>query len=512
MISPAVLERPGRWRFPLVALCLVFGFLPVLPLLWGTLTASGLAGMDPPFRSALRSSVLVAVAVILLSLVIGLPMGVTAALYALPARRALLALLALPMLVPSVLWAIGWSALSVRFSTASLFTSGITGCTTVFLAGALPLVVFVTLCAVHNLSRSQLEAARLAGGERTALRHAARAAAVPAAAAAGLAGVLTLSDPGPGQILGMRTASAEILTSFAALYDYALAARQCVWLTLVVLVLAVPLALIAASRFGNQLLGKQFHRHQPLRPRWPWAITTLCSLPLLLLVGLPILGLVLPIQSMTEFSRAWAEVRRTAFNTFVYGAGAGMIAAACGWLVALGVGRQTRLRRAVLACSVAVVVLPPAAMALGVLRAGTYAPDALDPVLRSRLTVTLALAARLFPVAAVLCLHTWQAVPASWGMAASVHGVSLPRFLWRVLLPRFMPVLAVATMLVALLGTADVGTVLLLHPPGEASLPLAIFTVMANAPESLVASLCVTYLALAAVTLWLIMGMVTSRG
>ena len=95
----------------MVALCLAFGFLPVLPLLWGTLTASGLAGMDPSFRSALRSSVLVAVAVVLLSLVIGLPLGVTAALYAVPARRALLALLALPMLVPSVLWAIGWSAL-----------------------------------------------------------------------------------------------------------------------------------------------------------------------------------------------------------------------------------------------------------------------------------------------------------------------------------------------------------------------------------------------------------------
>jgi hypothetical protein len=39
--------------------------------------------------------------------------------------------------------------------------------------------------------------------------------------------------------------------------------------------------------------------------------------------------------------------------------------------------------------------------------------------------------------------------------------------------------------------------VLLLHPPGEASLPLAIFSVMANAPESLVASLCLTYLLVA---------------
>ena len=52
-------------------------------------------------------------------------------------------------------------------------------------------------------------------------------------------------------------------------------------------------------------------------------------------------------------------------------------------------------------------------------------------------------------------------------------------------------------MLVGLLATADVGTVLLLHPPGQDSLPLTIFTVMANAPESLVASLCLIYMGIA---------------
>jgi ABC-type Fe3+ transport system permease subunit len=47
------------------------------------------------------------------------------------------------------------------------------------------------------------------------------------------------------------------------------------------------------------------------------------------------------------------------------------------------------------------------------------------------------------------------------------------------------------------LAAADVSTMLLLHPPGQATLPLAIFTVMANAPESLVASLCLLYVVLA---------------
>ena len=60
-----------------------------------------------------------------------------------------------------------------------------------------------------------------------------------------------------------------------------------------------------------------------------------------------------------------------------------------------------------------------------------------------------------------------------------------------------LPSLSVSALLVSLLATADVGTVLLLQPPGWSSLPLAIFTVMANAPESLVATLCLLYSALA---------------
>jgi hypothetical protein len=47
--------------------------------------------------------------------------------------------------------------------------------------------------------------------------------------------------------------------------------------------------------------------------------------------------------------------------------------------------------------------------------------------------------------------------------------------------------------LVALLAAADAGTVLLVQPPGQSSLSVTIFTVMANAPESLVALLCVIY-------------------
>ena len=125
------------------------------------------------------------------------------------------------------------------------------------------------------------------------------------------------------------------------------------------------------------------------------------------------------------------------------------------------------------------------------------APAWSDIILRSRLTVCLVLGLRFFPVAAVLVLRAWNSVSSSWTLAAAVAGVPLRRYASRVLLPVLAPGLAMACVLVALLATADVGTVLLLHPPGHASLPLTVFTIMANAPEARVASLCLLYVVLA---------------
>ncbi|MCP4902179.1 MAG: hypothetical protein GY906_34865, partial [bacterium] len=104
---------------------------------------------------------------------------------------------------------------------------------------------------------------------------------------------------------------------------------------------------------------------------------------------------------------------------------------------------------------------------------------------------------RLAPLAIVLLLRAWGATAPSWTHAAAVSGVTLTSFLRRVLLPVLGPALAISALLVALLASADVTSVLLLAPPGHSSFSLRIFTVMANAPQSLVAALCCVQLAVA---------------
>jgi iron(III) transport system permease protein len=500
-MTPLALERPGRWRAMAMAAIFILAVLPSLPLLTGAGAGGGLGS----FPAALWSSARLAGVAAALGFGIGLPLGVLAALYTFPGRRALLGLVSLPLLVPSLLWAIGWSALVVRVSPGSL--RGTPGCVLVFTTAAVPLVLLTAWAATASLGATQADAARLAGGERALVGRALRHSAVPALLAAGLAGVLVLSDPGPGQIFGTRTAAAEILVSFAAFFDFGLAARQGIALAVLVLALAVPLAAMAAPRLGVAVLPREIRPLRPVAHRGMAALAAGSLLALVLAgVAAPLAGLALPARG-GALGRAVSEAARTLGDTLVYALGSGIVAAGMGLLLAAFTGRSSRLRTAALAFSFILFALPPALPALGWLRVAGQVPDGAAALLHGRLAVCLALGLRFLPVAVLLALRGWAATSPTWTLAAALHGVPLGRYLARVLAPRLAPVAGTALLLVALLATADVGTVLLLHPPGSRSLPLAIFTIMANAPETVVASLCLVYVlgagALLGALLWL---------
>ena len=231
------------------------------PLLLGALFSFGEGGesLTRAFGESLRNSALLAALVTALSLLFGLPIGTLLGLYEFHARKLLLVLLCLPLLVPSFLWGLGWSMLGARLSWIgnALDFSPLLGCTAVFLGAAVALVSLASYAATFALTGSQVEAARLAGGERTVFLQSCRNGAVPALLAASLSGVLTLSDPGPGQLLGLRTGASEVLVSFAAQNDFALAAKQCLLLALFVLALALPLGWFAATRLASAVLARQ---------------------------------------------------------------------------------------------------------------------------------------------------------------------------------------------------------------------------------------------------------------
>jgi len=513
MISCRVLEQPGMWRLPAIIGLLLIPLAPAFVLVFaaGGVDPAGLAEVfRSGFASALVRSIAVAGSVAALAVALGLPAGIVAGLYEFPLRRLLLAALALPLFIPSFLGAIGLSMLRTGLGLPNdSLLSGFTGTVLSFTLFALPLVTFVSLAAVGAVTRSQRDAARLAGGELHLMRRVVGNVLPVAVLTAVLASALTLSDPGPGQILGYSGAAAEILGSFASQYDFALAARQCLALAVIVLLITLPIILLLAPRFASGLLARDV-TPAPLREGKAMKITG----PLLLLTLviataiLPLIGFAQPLLKSFPMERALQEAGRTIGSSFYYSLVGCLLATALGVLLAVMAGRSHRV--VVITGLLLVFAMPPSLGALGFVYLGSFSPAELDPLLRSRFTVGVCLALRLVPITAIFAMRSFGASSPSWANAAALHGMPMNLYFRRILFPWMGRAILLAALLVALLALADITTVLLLHPPGNASLPLAIFTVMANAPEALVSALCLTYFA-GAVILLLVGITVTTR-
>ena len=248
LVSALVLERPGTWRWVLGLCVFVVIIAPAVPLLIGVfrhLPEDGLdAWIGSGFLTSLWASLRIGASVAAVSASLGMPLGLVAAVYAFPGRGVFIGLSALPLLVPSFLWAIGLSNLRLPIS-------GTLGAVAAFSSLGVSLVLFATLSALRATTQSQADALRIAGGERLLLVTLASGILPTACLSALLAGVLSLSDSGPGQILGAASVASEILISFSALYDFDLATRQCLALGAVAMVLAMPITL---------LLGRQLTR------------------------------------------------------------------------------------------------------------------------------------------------------------------------------------------------------------------------------------------------------------
>ena len=103
--------------------------------------------------------------------------------------------------------------------------------------------------------------------------------------------------------------------------------------------------------------------------------------------------------------------------------------------------------------------------------------------------LVLASVARLLPIAVLSLAASTRAVPVSHEEAAAVSGAGWLRTVWHIVLPQIR-LGVVATWVVSfVLAFGELGASILVAPPGETTLPIRTYTIIANAPASSVAIL-----------------------
>jgi iron(III) transport system permease protein len=279
----------------------------------------------------------------------------------------------------------------------------------------------------------------------------------------------------------------EVFTAFAALYDF----TRAILLAVPLLMLCLAVAAVAVAVLGDRLVVTR--RSAGARPAlfdvWRAPATMAALVMLGVALVLPLAILVREALGARSLSAVVAGSADAIANSLLLATtGATAVVSVAVWL---GYGRARaggRIGRVADVLFVVLFAVPSTIVGVGLIGVWNRAGP-LGAVYGTDGMLLLGYLARLVPVAALALAASIRYVPVSHEEAAAVSGAGWLRTMWRIVLPQIRLGLLVAWVIAFVLAFGELGVSILVAPPGEATLPIRIYTIIANAPSSHVAAL-----------------------
>jgi iron(III) transport system permease protein len=290
----------------------------------------------------------------------------------------------------------------------------------------------------------------------------------------------------PG-LLRVRVYTTEVFTAFAALYDFS----RAIVLAVPLLALSAGAGAVAAALLGHRVVSARrlTGSHPVLFERWGRLARLAVAVAIVVAVVLPIAVLTREALNVRSLRASLAGSGEAIANSLILSAlGATIVTAVA---VSLGYARARARDRVANLADILFVVLfavPSTIVGVGLIQLWNR-PGVLGSVYGTDAMFILAFLARFVPVAALMLAAAVRYVPISHEESAAAAGARWLRTMWRIVLPQLRLPLAAAWIVVFVLSFGELGASVLIAPPGESTLPIRIYTIIANAPPAQVAAL-----------------------
>jgi len=496
------LKIPQQWRpWTMVAAagCLFAG-IALAPLLWpffGLLDTAGPAaasGIEASQWALLLRSLGLSLAVVIGALLLGIPAGLLLARGDIIGRQALWAIQVLPLFLPPFLLALGWFYLFGRrgvlgndLSANLLF--GPVGHIAVLSLIFSPVVVVSISLSLWRLPSSLEMAARTVASTRRVLLGILLPAVGPAIGLGALVVfVLAFSELGVPMFFGVDVYPAVVFSMLGGVdYDPARASM----LALPLFPLIVFLALLERRLGKGWVFASQTTPLAECAPLHLGAWRTGLSLLLWLWVLaslLPIAGLLskaLAGGASGQGVQAW--LGDSLANSMTGAAVAATIIVVIGTLVGYGVARRIPGARLFEGVGLLAFVAPTALLAVGLI--ALWNRPLTQWVYAGPGIIILGYVARYGIIGVRSLAMAVSQSPVSLEQAAASSGAGFFRSFFCIVLPLQARVMAASWLLAFVFCLRDLESAVLYYPPGREPLTVRIFTLEANGPEPLIASL-----------------------
>ena len=496
-----------RWRSTRTvvvgAASVVFVVCSLLPVAYlaavsiGGLDDLGVLALEPRQQRLLINTAVLGAGTALLATAIGAPLGMALARIPSPRKWIVRLALAAPVLLPPYIVGLAWTYLGSRSGRLAAvvghdvlldWTYSRPAAILLLALVLYPLSMLATEAAARRIDGRLEEAALIVAGPLRVLWRITVPLVLPAIFGAALViFVLATSEFGVPALLRVPVYTTEVFTAFAAFYDFSRAT-----------VLAIPLMALCGvvAAVAVRLLGahvvvtrRSVSAATALPARWrvPATIFTWAVIVVALMLPLAIL------VSEAMGARSLAVVILGSGDAIVTSvllsmAGATVVVGVAVWLGYARARAGVRAGQGADVVFVAAFAVP--STIVGIALIGLWnRPGWPGELYGTHAMLILGYLARFLPVAALVLAASARYVPASHEEAAAVGGAGWIRTMSRIVLPQMRLGVAVAWVIVFVMAFGELGMSILVAPPGESTLPIRIYTLIANTPASNVAAL-----------------------
>ncbi len=436
-------------------------------------------------RDLLRTSVLLGAGAAMLATLLGAPLGLLLARAGIRGKRWWRLALVIPLVVPPYVLALAWTWLDI---TPGL-TYSLTGAIIVLGVSFYPLAMLATEASARRVDAGLEEAALLVASPRRVFAKITLPLIAPAVAAAALViFALAISEFGVPGLLRVNVFTTEVFTAFAALYDFGAATALSVPLLLATFITALAARFIIGEQTLTTRRGSRLGLSLAL-DKWQAPVIALLLVIIALCVVLPIGVIAREAGGLRLIVSSLNDSRDAIINSFALaGAGATLVVMLAA-LVGYGRARmRARWSGFVDLVFITLFAVPGTVIGIGLIGLWNHA-DWRGEIYASRLIIVIAYLARFASVAALLLAASVRQIPVSFEEAALVAGANWPRTFCRIVLPQMFTGLCAAWVVVFIIAIGEIGATALVAPPGESTLPVRVYTLIANTPASNLATL-----------------------
>lgn len=479
-------------RFIPASLLVLLLAVPLLVLLFQWISITVNTGLSSLLNTAVLSligkSFLISGSVAFFATIIGTLCGFLLYKFEFPLKGFFKLTLLIPLLVPPYIFAVAWKDGWQWFFGNTSEVYSVTAVVIVHTLVFFPLAMLITGSAFSQIHKGIEEAGMMTVSFRRMVIKIILPLVRPALTISFLLiFIFSLSDFSVPAFFGTQTFTTEIFTQFSAFYNYQMAISQSILLLLICLVLMMWEAryLSDAPFFSIGTKGSYSKQYEVNKRRMLLHITLF--LLLFIAVLLPVFTLIL--QSFSGKEIEFARALKLIYPTILQSVTLALLGASIISLTGLWVAFMKEKYNFKLPNTLTLITFIIPSTVFGIALIGFFNRPATNFIYASFLIILIGYSSRFTFIAARITGNGLKQIPVSLEEAAAIIGIHPVKKFFKINLPMLLPSLFTSFVLAFVLCLGELGTTIMVYPPGTELMPIKIFTISANATQSLTGSM-----------------------